>query len=127
MQQKENNAKPGRNHTTQLPVKGTVTLCPFTGPSSLGLQCTFEDGSICGFMESFTDDFDWIHYSSSTATSGTGPAADHTLGTRSGRLLADDVTLATAEVKRQLMPQDTCSAELFATRQTSQLSVQQVT
>ena len=39
-------------------------------------------------MESFTDDFDWRHYSSRTATSGTGPTADHTLGTSSGTLPA---------------------------------------
>jgi len=33
-----------------------------------------------------TDDFDWIIRSGGTASIGTGPSADHTLGTKDGTL-----------------------------------------
>ncbi|XP_041815289.1 meprin A, alpha (PABA peptide hydrolase), tandem duplicate 1 [Chelmon rostratus] len=44
-----------------------------SGPLTLLDQCTFESASICGMIQSSTDDADWVHTESSVA------AEDHTL------------------------------------------------
>lgn len=64
-----------------------------TGSASIS-SCTFEDPSICGFQQAHDDNFDWTRASLSTASNGTGPTADHTLGSSRGEpaytLLKDD-------------------------------------
>lgn len=51
---------------------------------SVAHKCDFETsvvGSLpCGFIQSVTDDADWLVGSGSTATSDTGPSGDHTTG-----------------------------------------------
>ncbi|KAK3860481.1 hypothetical protein Pcinc_033472 [Petrolisthes cinctipes] len=56
-------------------------------PSSPELSCDFEDG-MCGWINSNQDDFDWIRKRgpSQDLVGGTGPWADHTLGTDEGAL-----------------------------------------
>ncbi|KAK0068562.1 MAM and LDL-receptor class A domain-containing protein 2, partial [Biomphalaria pfeifferi] len=56
--------------------------CPFAD-FSLNSDCDFENG-MCGFVQSITDNFDWLLHSSSTTSSGTGPNSDHTYGTMQG-------------------------------------------
>ena len=53
-------------------------------PQSIGLlNCNFE--STCSYTNvTGTDNFDWTKFAGSTASSGTGPLSDHTLGTRAG-------------------------------------------
>lgn len=49
-------------------------------------SCNFEDAlSKCKYTQDTTDDFDWTRKSGGTATRGTGPSADHTYGTRTGK------------------------------------------
>ena len=51
--------------------------------STASVACTFETG-LCGWTQDQGDDFDWSSHTGTTATSGTGPTNDHTLGTRAG-------------------------------------------
>ncbi|KAK3084897.1 hypothetical protein FSP39_020980 [Pinctada imbricata] len=47
--------------------------------------CGFETNDpSCGFTQDKSDDFDWTRHVGRTASSGTGPTADHTLGTQQG-------------------------------------------
>lgn len=48
--------------------------------------CTFEESHICGYTQDTTDtnNFDWKRGSGATITPGTGPVADHTLGSSAG-------------------------------------------
>ena len=53
-------------------------------------ECTFEAfvGSLshtCGWTQDTTDDFQWTRASGSTASYQTGPAFDHTYGTKQGK------------------------------------------
>lgn len=49
-------------------------------------RCTFEQ-RICGdWHQEIDDDFDWSRTKQSTGTYGTGPSADHTLGTSQGNI-----------------------------------------
>ncbi|XP_033102802.1 ALK tyrosine kinase receptor-like [Anneissia japonica] len=49
-----------------------------------GSRCNFEDG-LCGWWDIVGEDnFNWTRHHGSTKSSGTGPSADHTLGTQSG-------------------------------------------
>jgi hypothetical protein len=51
----------------------------------LGLvDCDFEDGSTCSWMQSKGDNFDWRVNSGATGSVNTGPNTDHTLGTPAG-------------------------------------------
>ncbi|EDO47787.1 predicted protein [Nematostella vectensis] len=50
----------------------------------LSTTCTFEESHICGYMQDTTDNFNWNRGSGATVSSGTGPSADHTLGTAAG-------------------------------------------
>lgn len=57
---------------------------------SLSGECTFEAflGSLshtCGWTQDTTDDFQWTRASGSTASYQTGPAFDHTYGTKQGK------------------------------------------
>ncbi|KAI8780792.1 MAM and LDL-receptor class A domain-containing protein 2, partial [Biomphalaria glabrata] len=47
-------------------------------------QCTFDSG-FCDFTQETNDKFDWSLGSGSTATFGTGPSKDHTLGSSLGK------------------------------------------
>ncbi|XP_072179347.1 MAM and LDL-receptor class A domain-containing protein 2-like [Diadema setosum] len=47
------------------------------GPNNF--DCDFENG-ICGWQQSYYDDFDWTRHSGSTSSSSTGPSGDHTTG-----------------------------------------------
>lgn len=51
-------------------------LCPLTssaGPLTLLDQCTFEKASVCGMIQTSSDDADWVHRKSSVGSE------DHTL------------------------------------------------
>ena len=51
------------------------------------MKCDFEDSKICGYLQpKYVDDFDWTRNNRSTASSNTGPGADHTYGTINGIL-----------------------------------------
>ncbi len=54
------------------------TLLLYTG---VGLNCTFEDG-YCGWQQVAKpkDVFDWVRQNGTTASLGTGPTYDHTIG-----------------------------------------------
>lgn len=48
-------------------------------------SCDFEQSSNpCQWSNIHNEDFDWIIHTGSTASSGTGPDSDHTLGTSTG-------------------------------------------
>ena len=49
-------------------------------------RCTFER-SLCQWQQLPDDDFDWTRNQGSTASYGTGPMFDHTLGSSAGNLL----------------------------------------
>ncbi|XP_038071819.1 MAM and LDL-receptor class A domain-containing protein 1-like [Patiria miniata] len=50
----------------------------------MDLKCDFDSYNLCQFNNSQNDDFDWTLDSGGTGSSGTGPNADHTLGTSNG-------------------------------------------
>ncbi|XP_077978861.1 MAM and LDL-receptor class A domain-containing protein 1-like [Glandiceps talaboti] len=58
-------------------------------------DCDFEHGDTCTWKngEPARDDIDWVMGSGETATGGTGPIADHTLGTPFGTYLFVDSSL----------------------------------
>lgn len=51
------------------------------------LICNFENSNNCGYTNIQGDDFDWTRNTGATGSAGTGPFADHTLGTKSGKYL----------------------------------------
>ena len=57
-----------------------MLLC---GACYISVECDFEDG-MCDFKHESTSDFYWVRKRGVTATSQTGPAADHTLETLQG-------------------------------------------
>nr|KAG5689549.1 hypothetical protein BaRGS_022052 [Batillaria attramentaria] len=65
-----------------LPNTNAYTIV-FEGAASI-TKCTFEDPGICGFTQATGDNFDWKRMNGRTATAGTGPSNDHTLGTSAG-------------------------------------------
>uniref|UniRef100_T1IHZ6 MAM domain-containing protein n=1 Tax=Strigamia maritima TaxID=126957 RepID=T1IHZ6_STRMM len=54
--------------------------------SRLG-ECNFEDKNLCTWTNGVDDDFDWQLQNGKTISVGTGPAADHTLGSSEGTYL----------------------------------------
>ncbi|XP_022096405.1 MAM and LDL-receptor class A domain-containing protein 1-like [Acanthaster planci] len=48
-------------------------------------RCTFEDTTLCSYIQETSDDFDWIVSHGPTPTKNTGPSVDVTLGTSSGK------------------------------------------
>jgi hypothetical protein len=72
----------GNGNLGDIAIDDVVThtgRCPAPG------TCNFEKG-LCTWTNSKGDDFDWIQRSGSTNTQGTGPTADHTLGTAQGNI-----------------------------------------
>ena len=57
----------------------TIFFCSFL------YRCTFER-SLCQWKQLADDDFDWTRNQGSTASYGTGPMFDHTLGSSAGNL-----------------------------------------
>ncbi|XP_013402242.2 MAM and LDL-receptor class A domain-containing protein 1-like, partial [Lingula anatina] len=55
-------------------------------PRAIVLNCDFSK-DLCGFVQSTTDNLDWLRRSGSTPSSNTGPTADHTTGSASGNYL----------------------------------------
>lgn len=47
-------------------------------------SCNFEEGYCTWENSEHTDDFDWFRAAGDTASGGTGPSVDHTLGTPHG-------------------------------------------
>ena len=45
-------------------------------------NCNFES-NICGWTQAKNDRFDWTRHRGSTASTNTGPSADHTTGSKS--------------------------------------------
>ena len=73
--------------TTYLVSAPTVAPSPSVPTVNSTLPCDFESTSICGYTnDQGHDNFDWSRNAGSTTSSGTGPFADHTLGTRAGEL-----------------------------------------
>ncbi|KAH3887663.1 hypothetical protein DPMN_011681 [Dreissena polymorpha] len=59
---------------------------PNGATDSSALACNFEAQDLCGYVNmQGSDDFDWIRNHGQTTSVGTGPFADHTLGTVTGR------------------------------------------
>ena len=52
--------------------------CPAPG------SCDFERENLCTWSNSEGDDFDWVLFKGTTASGGTGPTADHTMGNDQG-------------------------------------------
>ena len=52
-----------------------------------GGVCDFEDPQICGYTQDRTDDFDWTRQSGRTSSASTEPFADHTYGTKQGKII----------------------------------------
>ncbi|WAR02788.1 MLRP1-like protein, partial [Mya arenaria] len=85
----------GRTSSTGTGPSGDHTTGTLTSPAPSGapnvnspLSCDFESTSMCGYAnEKNTDDFDWIRNAGSTSSAGTGPFADHSLGTKTGTYL----------------------------------------
>lgn len=50
----------------------------------ISATCTFEESHVCGYTQDTSDNFDWKRGSGATITPGTGPVADHSLGSASG-------------------------------------------
>lgn len=49
------------------------------------MACDFESNTLCAYLLKLpTERFTWTRHAGRTATSGTGPSADHTLGTPQG-------------------------------------------
>jgi hypothetical protein len=61
------------------------------GPCPPPASCDFETDQ-CSFSNDIgDDDFDWIRSSGGTTTLGTGPTADHTVGTSQGKFKSNQV------------------------------------
>ena len=58
----------------------------FSVSFSFPLRCNFER-SLCRWTQLPDDDFDWTRNQGSTASYGTGPMFDHTVGTSAGNVL----------------------------------------
>lgn len=52
-------------------------------------DCDFEQGGICSWTQSSSDDLDWLVNSAEIGSLDSGPASDHTTGTQSGELFTD--------------------------------------
>ncbi|XP_066300034.1 MAM and LDL-receptor class A domain-containing protein 1-like [Branchiostoma lanceolatum] len=65
----------------------TMTTGPCTSGTTYGINCDFEDSTICGYVQKTDDQFDWTWQTGSTGTSNTGPQSDHTLGTSAGHYM----------------------------------------
>lgn len=55
--------------------------CCFCFTGNVGYDCNFEQGVCSSWVQDKTDTFDWTLQQGGTASSGTGPSIDHTLGT----------------------------------------------
>ncbi|CAH3118157.1 unnamed protein product [Pocillopora meandrina] len=66
--------------TTAAPTTSSATTTPI--PNG-GINCDFES-DICTWTQDKTDQFDWTRRAGSTASSSTGPSADHTKGNGNG-------------------------------------------
>nr|XP_054757010.1 MAM and LDL-receptor class A domain-containing protein 2-like [Lytechinus pictus] len=62
----------------------TTTLVPPVTRQPSQWDCSFEDGSLCSWVQGSNDDFDWSLQQGSGANDGTGPSADHTLQNKNG-------------------------------------------
>ncbi|XP_072039248.1 MAM and LDL-receptor class A domain-containing protein 2-like [Amphiura filiformis] len=72
-------------NSTSCPIVTTDPPLPTTLPPSQDeANCDFESDDICGYSQLFDDEMDWIRFTGSTPSAGTGPTADHTLGTSGG-------------------------------------------
>ncbi|XP_013393211.1 MAM and LDL-receptor class A domain-containing protein 1 [Lingula anatina] len=72
-------ARPSSFTTTPTPATTTVTVPPSTAPNSF--NCSFEYG-LCGWKQLQNDQFDWTRVKGSTSSTLTGPANDHTTGSK---------------------------------------------
>ncbi|XP_038052761.1 MAM and LDL-receptor class A domain-containing protein 1-like [Patiria miniata] len=61
-------------------------------------NCTFEEGSLCGWVRSDEDDKHWQLQRGATDTANTGPDFDHTTGTIEGSYLYLEATVATTAI-----------------------------
>ena len=52
---------------------------------AISVNCNFTN-DMCYWSQSINDDFDWTFHAGSTSSTNTGPSADHTTGTRTGKL-----------------------------------------
>ncbi|XP_036360425.1 MAM and LDL-receptor class A domain-containing protein 1-like isoform X2 [Octopus sinensis] len=56
-------------------------------PSSSDFLCDYEETSICGFVQSQKDKFDWVRQQGASYSRNSGPSSDHTFGTWQGHYM----------------------------------------
>ncbi|KAK3707207.1 hypothetical protein QZH41_019560 [Actinostola sp. cb2023] len=79
---------------SKLPTRGHCVMirCVADAPIMLGnLSCTFEAGFCLWRNTRREDDFDWQLRSGSTPSRYTGPHADHTFGSRKGKIIFETI------------------------------------
>uniref|UniRef100_A0A2C9KDP3 MAM domain-containing protein n=1 Tax=Biomphalaria glabrata TaxID=6526 RepID=A0A2C9KDP3_BIOGL len=73
----------GTNSLGDIAIDDIMVQAGSTCHAQLGPSCSFDFGD-CGWNQSSGDIFNWQKFQGSTTTVGTGPVADHTLGTQFG-------------------------------------------
>ncbi|XP_066944165.1 uncharacterized protein [Macrobrachium rosenbergii] len=78
----------------------TIPECK--APTDVEYFCDFESGSICGWSNGEHDEFDWTRNRGPSASfaAGTGPKADHTLGTIFGHYMYIEASVPKVEGDR---------------------------
>ncbi|XP_038074031.1 MAM and LDL-receptor class A domain-containing protein 1-like isoform X2 [Patiria miniata] len=77
-------------------IKFTMGACPkaTAAPNPMDGSCDFESGfKACGYEHQRYYDFYWLEHSGATASKGTGPQVDHTLGTEKGTYMYVEASL----------------------------------
>ena len=85
----------------------TTTVAPttVTSPASYpptSVDCDFESAT-CNWQQDGQDQFDWTVQSGQTPSTGTGPTADHTYGTRQGHYAYTEVSGKTTNSSARLI------------------------
>ncbi|KAI8477725.1 hypothetical protein Bbelb_445450, partial [Branchiostoma belcheri] len=82
-----------------------------TPDTALQYDCDFEHetSDLCGYVQDETDQLQWTRQQGGTPSAGTGPSADHTLGTDAGHYMymetsSDGVPLSEGDAARLLSP-----------------------
>ncbi|XP_067052699.1 deleted in malignant brain tumors 1 protein-like isoform X2 [Acropora muricata] len=90
-------------------------------PGGPVLPCDFEQG-FCQWFHLVDDEFDWTRNNGSTPSSGTGPSADHTKGTKDGHYVYIETSLPRAQHQKArlvsptlapVQPNTTCKMDIY--------------
>nr|XP_045599913.1 mucin-5AC-like [Procambarus clarkii]XP_045599914.1 mucin-5AC-like [Procambarus clarkii] len=81
----------------------TAPTC--VAPANPAMVCDFENEDLCGWSNVRHDDFDWVRKRgpSNSFMAGTGPSADHTLGTNAGHYMYVDASVPREEGHKALL------------------------